>query len=603
MAQTFDVRGGPALGRKNLPKLRKRLRAQGLDGFLIPHEDEYQNEYLPAAHERLAWATGFTGSAGLAVALQTRAALFVDGRYTLQASQQVDPGLFDIRALTRDGPGAWLREAVKPDARIGYDPRLHTPDGLRRLAEAVVDAGAVLEPVAANAIDAAWSDRPAAPHAPARPHPLAFAGEAHADKRARLAAGLERAHLDAAVITDPASVAWLLNLRGGDVACTPLPLSRALLWRDGRVTLFIDPDKLDPDTCAHLGEDVAVDDERALAKALAGLSGHRVGVDTSRASAWFVDTLEAAGAIVAAAPDPCALPRAQKNETEIEGARNAHERDGVALARFLHWLAQEAPSGEVDEITAAETLLDFRRLSNAFEDLSFETISGAGPNGAVIHYRVTQKSNRRLKRGSLYLVDSGAQYRDGTTDVTRTIAIGRPKREMRERYTLVLQGHIALAAIRFPQGTTGPQLDALARQFLWNAGLDYDHGTGHGVGSYLGVHEGPQRIHRVMNDVPLTPGMIVSNEPGYYKPGGYGVRVENLQVVAPPTPMAAGEAPMLGFETLTLAPLDRALIVKSMLSKAERAWVDAYHARVAAMIGPRVEAPTRAWLEAACAPL
>ncbi len=435
------------------------------------------------------------------------------------------------------------------------------------------------------------------------PHPLAFAGESHADKRARLAIALEAERLDAAVLTDPASVAWVLNLRGGDVAHTPLPLGRAILHKTGAVTLFLDEGKLTAEAEAHLGDTVAVLPEAALAQALQDLQGFRVRVDPTRASQWTFATLEQAGAIIARGLDPCALPRACKNAVELEGARNAHRRDGVAVSRFLHWLSLEGPSGSVDEISAAQRLEAFRRDTGALEDLSFDTISGAGPNGAIVHYRVTTATNRRLERGSLYLVDSGGQYRDGTTDITRTLAIGKPTPEMRARYTQVLQGHIALATIRFPVGTTGPQLDALARQPLWRAGFDYDHGTGHGVGSYLSVHEGPQRIHRVMNDTALAPGMIVSNEPGYYKTGAYGIRIENLQAVTSPSPIKGGERDMLGFETLTLAPLDRSLILKSRLNREERRWLDAYHARVWDSIGAQLAGKAQAWLETACAPL
>jgi len=604
MHQSFDVKGGPKVARRNLPKLRRAITAAGLDGVLVPHEDEYQNEYLPEANERLAWATGFTGSAGAALVFADHAVLFVDGRYTLQARAQTDPELIEVRDLVAEGPAGWLRTEAPEGARIGYDPRLSSPDAVQRLAEAAAARGASLVAAAENPIDAAWTDRPPLPKALVVPHPLALAGESHADKRARLAKELADAKLDAALVTSPASLAWLFNIRGGDVAHSPLPLGAGVLHADGKAELFLAPEKVTPELRAHLGNAVAVRDEAELEAGFAALAGRTVRVDPATASAWAFDRLEAAGATVSRGPDPTALPRACKNPVEVAGARAAHVRDGAALTRFLHWLDGAIAAGEaVDEIGAAVKLEGFRSASEDLKDLSFESISSAGPNGAVVHYRVTTKTNRKLKRGSLYLIDSGGQYPDGTTDVTRTIAIGRPSREMRERFTLVLKGHIALARVRFPAGTTGGQLDALARQFLWAAGLDYDHGTGHGVGSYLGVHEGPQGISKRLNETALRPGMIVSNEPGYYKTEAYGIRVENLQVVTEPAPIDGGEREMLGFETLTLAPIDRRVIVKGMLSAEERAWVDGYHARVLETVGPLVEPDVCGWLAAACARL
>jgi Xaa-Pro aminopeptidase len=601
--QSFDVKGGPALGRRNLPRLRRRLAALGLDALIVPHEDEYQNEYLPAAHERLAWVSGFTGSAGAAWIGRQRAVLFVDGRYTLQGRAQTDPALFDIADLQNPGLAGWLAANAKPGERIGYDPRLHTPDNLAALEAACQGAGATLVPLEENPIDAAWEDRPPAPAAAMSPHPLEFAGEEHASKRERLAADLRAAKLAGFLLTSPASIAWLLNVRGGDVRHTPLCLATALLHADASVDLFVDPSKTGAAVRAHLGDSVRLQPPSALTQTLAGLRGSRIGVDPASTPAWFFDRLRAAGAETVRGPDPCVRPRACKNAIEIEGARRAHLRDGLAVTRFLHWLATEAQSGQEDEISAAKRLEAMRRDLPELLDLSFETISAAGPDSALPHYRASVKSSRRLRRGTLYLVDSGAQFRDGTTDVTRTVAIGRPTREMRERYTQVLRGHIALATVRFPAGTTGTHLDALARLPLWQAGLDYDHGTGHGVGSYLGVHEGPQRIARAMNAAALEPGMIVSNEPGYYRAGEYGIRIENLQVVTPPAPIDGGERPMLGFEPLTLAPLARELILRGLLLPAERDWVDRYHARVLEAHAPRLDRAARAWLEAQCAPL
>jgi Xaa-Pro aminopeptidase len=435
------------------------------------------------------------------------------------------------------------------------------------------------------------------------PHPLEFAGEDHAAKRERLAADLRASRLTGFLLTSPASIAWLLNVRGGDVRHSPLGLATALLHADAGVDLFVEPSKVDAGLRAHLGDAVRLHAPAALPQAIASLCGSRVGVDPASTAAWYFARLAAAGAEAVRGPDPCVRPRACKNAVEVEGARRAHRRDGLALTRFLHWLATDAQSGQEDEISAARRLEALRRALPELLDLSFETISAAGPNSALPHYRANVKSNRRLKRGTLYLVDSGAQYRDGTTDVTRTVAIGRPTREMRERYTQVLRGHIALATVRFPAGTTGTHLDALARLPLWHAGLDYDHGTGHGVGSYLGVHEGPQRIARALNAAALEPGMIVSNEPGYYRAGEYGIRIENLQVVTPAEPIEGGDRPMLGFEALTLAPLARELVLKSLLLPAERQWVDRYHARVLAAHAAALAPAERAWLESQCAPL
>ncbi len=603
MYQTFEEQGGPALGRAHLPLLRGALAGLGLDGFIVPHEDEYQNEYVPPALDRLAWLTGFTGSAGVAIVLGDKAALFVDGRYTLQARTQVDTGLFALADLMEGGPGAWLSEHASAGARIGYDPKLLSPDGLSKLAAAAAAAGASLSPVAPNPIDGLWEDRPPLPAAPVTPHPLAFAGESAGDKRRRLGEALRAGGADAAVLAAPAALAWLFNIRGGDVKATPLPLGQAILHADGRADLFLDPAKAGDDLRAWLGNEVSLRPPEALEAAFAELKGKRVRLDPASASAWHFEALEAAGAAIAPGPDPTILPRACKNAVEVENARIAHRRDGAALSRFLHWLDGAAPGGRVSEIEACETLEAFRVATGALKDLSFDSITGAGANGAIVHYRVSTASNRLLEPGSLFLVDSGGQYLDGTTDVTRTIAIGEPSAEMRRAFTLVLKGHIALARIRFPKGTTGHQLDALARAPLWMAGLDYDHGTGHGVGSYLGVHEGPHRISKAANGVALQPGMIVSNEPGYYKTGAFGIRIENLQVVTPAAPIAGGEREMLGFETLTLAPIDRHLIDPALLAAPERDWLNAYHAQVLERIGPELQGPAQAWLAQACATL
>jgi Xaa-Pro aminopeptidase len=604
MRQTFEEHADPSFGTLHLPLIRDAVERQGLDGFLIPHEDEHQNEYLPEANDRLAWATGFTGSAGAAVVLKDKAAVFVDGRYTLQVRDQVDLNLFEIRDLVDGGVTAWLESELVAGQVIGYDPRLHSPDALERLRTAAERAGASLKAVAPNPLDQAWGPaRPAQPEAPVIPHPLEFAGEESASKRTRLGEALARQGADAAVVTAPASIAWLFNVRGGDVIRSPLPLGQAILMADGSAQLFLDPAKVTQALPAWLGNQVTLQAPDALPLALQELKGLKVLVDPAQSSAWYFDALQAAGAEVVRGADPTALPRACKNAAEIEGARQAHARDGAALSRFLHWLASEAEQTLPDEITVVKTLEGFREATGALKDLSFDTIAGAGPNGAIVHYRPVERLNRRLEPNSLLLVDSGAQYLDGTTDVTRTVAVGQPSQEMRERFTLVLKGHLALARVRFPAGVTGSALDALARMALWQHGLDYDHGTGHGVGSYLGVHEGPQRISKAPSTVPLQPGMIVSNEPGYYKTGAYGIRIENLQVVTPAEAIEGGERPMMGFEALTLAPIDRRLVAPALLTREELDQLNAYHARVLEVIGPQLDGEARAWLEQACAPL
>ncbi len=577
-------------------------RSPQLDGFVVPRADEHQGEYVPLCGQRLAWLTGFTGSAGMAIVLKDRAALFVDGRYTLQAAAQVDAELFEIRHLIEEPPARWLGDALGKGAVLGYDPWLHTPQEVERLQAGAARAGATLKP-AANPIDRIWPARPPAPLAPVVPHPDRFAGESAAAKRTRLGRALQEDGVAAAVLTAPESIAWLLNIRGGDVPHTPLPLSFAILRQDGSVTLFIDRRKLAPGLDRHLGNAVAIEPPERLASALEGLakSGARVQADPATAASWIFDRLKEAGGNIHRAADPCLLPKACKNPVELDGTRAAHRRDGAAVTRFLAWLAQEAPKGRLREIAASDRLEAFRKEGQYFRDLSFPTISGAGANGAIVHYRATPETEKLLEPGTLFLLDSGAQYLDGTTDITRTVAIGTPSPEMRENFTRVLKGHIALATARFPQGTTGAQLDALARRALWQKGLDYDHGTGHGVGSYLSVHEGPQRISKAPNAQPLLPGMIVSNEPGYYKTGAYGIRIENLVAVTPAP--EGGERAMLCFETLTLAPIDRTLVMCELLEADELAWLNAYHARVREVLTPLVDPETARWLEGATTPI
>lgn len=588
---------------ERLASLRVELEKHGLDGFVVPHADAHQNEFLPPDAERLAWLTGFHGSAGTAVVLQDRAAIFVDGRYTLQVRDQVKGDLYSFHHLIEEPVTDWLGEVLEQGAKLGFDPWLHTQIQRERLEKAVTARGAELVPVIVNPLDTIWADQPPASMAPVVPHDLQFAGRASADKRADLSASLKESGLDAVVLTQPDSIAWLLNVRGSDVEHTPLALSFAIVHADADLDWFVAPEKLSDALQDHLGDGVALRHPDELADALGDLTGKRVWVCPDTAASWVFDRLTESGAQISRGGDPVVLPKAIKNEAELSGTRAAHVRDGAALARFLHWLSEAAPGDGIDELSVAAKLAAFRAPGEHFRDLSFDTISGAGPNGAIVHYRVSKETNRPLADGELYLVDSGAQYLDGTTDVTRTVAIGTPTEEMRDRFTRVLKGHIALAMLRFPLGTTGGQIDALARHALWQAGLDYDHGTGHGVGSYLGVHEGPQRISKVGANTVLQPGMIVSNEPGYYKTGAYGIRIENLVAVSAATEIDGGERPMLSFETLTLAPIDRALVAVDLLAKEERDWLDGYHARVRDVIGPLVDGPVREWLEKRTGPV
>jgi Xaa-Pro aminopeptidase len=607
LALAAAMRGAPVAARppaaERLARLRAELKRRRVHGFLVPRADEHQGEYVPSRAQRLAWLTGFTGSAGLAVVLPQAAAVFVDGRYTLQAQAEVDETLYVRRHLTEEPASEWVAATLRKGEVLAYDPRLHTVGEVERFRAAAAKAGGSLKPVDDNPLDAVWDDQPPPPLAPVMPHELRFAGESAEAKRRSLAEKLAAERVDAAVLTAPDSIAWLLNIRGGDVPHTPLPLAFALLNSDASVDLFIDRRKLAPGLREHLGNRVRLAEPDGFGAALdrLGQAKRRVQADPASAASWVFDRLAAAGAQIHRAPDPAQLPKASKNAAELDGTRLAHRRDGAALTRFLAWLAQRAPKGELGEIEAAERLEAFRAQGDNFRDLSFPTISGAGPNGAIVHYRASRESERRLEGGTLYLVDSGAQYLDGTTDVTRTVAIGEPSAEMRDRFTRVLKGHIALATCRFPRGTTGSQLDALARRALWEIGLDYDHGTGHGVGSYLAVHEGPQRISKLPNTQALLPGMIVSNEPGYYKAGAYGIRIENLVVV---TPLGRqGEREMLGFETITLAPIDRALVELELLDAGEIAWLDAYHARVRDELSPLLDADTARWLAEATRPL
>lgn len=579
-----------------LQALCSELEKRGLDGFLVPHADEYQGEYTPPCAQRLAWLTGFTGSAGLAIVHPDGSAIFVDGRYILAVQNQIDQSLFKPYNLKDCPPKKWLSQACQSAAKLGYDPWLHTPNDLAPLQAACEKVGSELISCESNPIDILWLDQPEPPLATVVPHPLRYAGETSQAKREQIAKALSEDRIEAAVLTAPDSIAWLLNIRGGDVPHAPLPHCKAIIHADGQVDLFINPRKLGQGLLEHLGEAVTINTPEQLGAELDKLGKKSVLVDPGQSATWIFNRLEAACAKLIKCPDPCVLPKACKNKVEIAGARAAHRRDGIALTRFLHWLDKRAVTGEIDEIQAADRLAQFRAENEELRDLSFETISAAGANGAIVHYQVTSQSNKKLQPGTLYLVDSGGQYLDGTTDVTRTVAIGTPTAEHKECFTRVLKGHIRLATCRFPKDTTGSQLDVLARHALWQVGLDFDHGTSHGVGSYLSVHEGPQGISKRPNNIALKPGMIISNEPGYYKEGAYGIRIENLITVTDAQVIEGGEHPMMGFEILTLAPIDLNLVEPTLLNEAEMAWLNGYHKRVFEEIGPALENEERRWL-------
>jgi Xaa-Pro aminopeptidase len=608
MFQSFDVVADPSQGIERVAALRKVLEKEKLDGFLVPRADEHQGEYVARRSERLQWLTGFTGSAGVALILRDRALIFVDGRYTLQVRAQVDPATFTIESLVDNPPSKWLADNAEPSWRIGFDPWLHTIADAKALRTSLAKRGAELVPVAGNLVDAVWTDQPAAPAEPVEVHPESLAGEAAGDKLARLAEAVRQAGADAAVLTDPSSLAWAFNIRGHDVPHTPLALGFAVIAADGRHAFYMDERKLTGEAGRQVAALATVREPSQLEEDVRAraASGERISLDPQLAAERLRLLISEAGGMVIEASDPARLPRATKNRAELAGTRAAHRRDGAAVTRFLCWLDRQEPDS-VDEIGAARQLEQIRatvgeEMQMPLRDISFDTISGSGPNGAIIHYRVTTRTNRKLAAGELYLVDSGAQYRDGTTDITRTVPIGTPSEEMRTHYTLVLKGLIAISRLRFPSGTRGADIDAVARLALWKAGLDYAHGTGHGVGSYLSVHEGPQRIARTGTEK-LLPGMILSNEPGYYREGQYGIRLENLIVVTPAEEIAGGDIAMHGFETLTLAPFDRRLIHSDVLLQEEREWLDAYHARVLAEIGPMLDGETLAWLGEMTAPL
>jgi Xaa-Pro aminopeptidase len=602
--QTFEEATEGAATGPRLAALRAELIRRGLAGLVVPHADRYQNEYLPPSEERLAWLTGFTGSAGIAFVLLDRAVLFVDGRYTEQARTQVDAELFGVEHLQDTPAESWLESHLTAGQKLGYDPWLHTVEGAERLAKACGTADAELVATEPNPVDAVWTDRPAPPLGSVTLHDLRHAGESAAAKLDRIRAEIAKLKCAAVVVSNPQNVAWTFNIRGADVAHTPLPLATAIVPQEGRPALYVDGRKL-ANAVRHAIEELAdVREPSAFPEDLAklGAAQQSVRLDQASAADALVKIVTQAGGKPARGADPVTLMKAVKNETEISGARAAQARDGAAVTRFLAWFDREAPTGRLTEIDAVAALETFRRDTGALKDVSFPTISGAGPNGAIVHYRVTEKTNRRIGAGELFLVDSGGQYEDGTTDITRTVAVGEPSAEMRARFTRVLKGHIAIATAVFPEGTTGAQLDSFARASLWAAGLDFDHGTGHGVGSYLSVHEGPASISK-RGATALKRGMILSNEPGYYKTGAYGIRIENLVLVIEAPPVEGAEKPLHAFETLTLAPIDRRLVEASLMTRDELRWLDAYHARVAAALAPLVDPDTRAWLGKATRPL
>jgi Xaa-Pro aminopeptidase len=588
-----------------LAALREQLKANSLDGFVVPLTDEHMSEYVGSYAQRLAWLTGFQGSAGSAVVLPEEAAIFVDGRYTLQVRSQVSADQWSYQSVPETSTTEWLKDHAPEGARIGYDPWLHTRDWVTRAKEALASRGAELVPVARNPIDEVWTDRPEASKARLVVQPDEYAGKSAPEKRTEIADWLTQQHADAAVLSALDSIAWAFNIRGQDVTHTPVALAYALVNSDGTADLFVAGEKIGPEVRQHLGNGVRLHERAAFESALGELKGKTVVVDPERAVAAIFDALEKAGAKILPLRDPTILPKALKNGVEVAGQRAAQTRDGAVISRFLRWIDEEAPKGDVDELKASDHLEALRRENPELRDLSFDSISGAGPNGAIVHYKSSEKTNRKLETGTLYLIDSGGQYVDGTTDITRTVPIGEPTEEMRDRFTRVLKGHIAIATAVFPKGTRGSQLDSFARRPLWEAGLDYAHGTGHGVGSFLAVHEGPQRISPVGSsqsggDEPLAAGMILSNEPGYYKTGEYGIRIENLVLVVE-REIAGAEKDMLGFETLTFAPIDRRLVDANMLDADELGWLNCYHAHVLAKIGPNLSGADLEWLRTACA--
>lgn len=603
MFQTFDTNADPANVAERTKALRAAMARLKIDAFLVPRADAHQGEYVPASAERLSWLTGFTGSAGLAVVTRKSAVLFTDGRYTVQARNETDTNVFQISLVPRPRISEWLIENLAKGQTIGFDPWLHTAGEISRLTAALAPKGIKLKPLAANPVDVLWGKaRPKPPSKPVVVQPLALSGKSSEDKIAELQKKLKDDGQHAAVLTLPDSICWLLNIRGADILHNPVVLAFAIVPASGKAELFVDSTKIDKAVRAHLSPVAKIAAPKELLARLKALktAGKRVRLDPETASFALARALGPKSFVRGA--DLCIAPKAIKNETEIAGCRAAHVRDGVAVVRFLAWLDAVSAEGMLDEISAVKKLEAFRHDTKQLQEISFASISGSGPNGAIVHYRVTDATNRVLQPGELFLIDSGAQYRDGTTDITRTVAIGTPSEEMRQRFTAVLKGHIAVATARFPKGTRGIDLDPFARRALWDQGVDYDHGTGHGIGSYLSVHEGPQSISRAGMAV-LQPGMLISNEPGFYKEGCYGIRIENVVLVRNLEKIAGGDREMMSFETLTLAPIDRRLIVTEDLSEAERCWLNAYHARIYDALNDDLDDHTQHWLKQATAPL
>jgi Xaa-Pro aminopeptidase len=604
MFQSFEETADPRAAKARIAAVRAEMAARGLAAYLVPRADEFQGEYVAAYAERLRWLSGFTGSAGLLIVTASKAVLFVDGRYTVQVRTQTDPEVFSYCHLVDEPPATWLAANLRPGEVVGYDPWLMTAETIARFARAIEPAGATLQAVEPNLVDRIWADQPARPASPIDVQPTQFAGVTADEKVAALTSELGKRKIDALVMAMPDCLAWLFNVRGRDVPHTPVVLAHAIVPREGRAAVFIDPAKVPEDVLEHLKRSADVRPPAAFAAALDALGAAKaiVQLDPAWTSEAIRARLAASGAKVVEGQDPSILPKARKNPAEREGARAAQRRDGVAMVRFLHWLDREAPKGGLDEIAAVERLEAFRRDTGELADISFDAIAGAGPHAAIPHYKVSTASNRKLGLNEIFLIDSGGQYRDGTTDVTRTVIVGTPTAEMQDRFTRVLKGMIGISRLVFPKGTMGGHLDAFARTALWQAGLDFDHGTGHGVGSFLSVHEGPARISKADRTV-LEPGMILSNEPGYYKEGAFGIRIENLILITEPETIPGGERQMMRFETLTLAPIDRRLIVPELMTAEEIAWLDEYHARVARELSPFLADADRAWLDRATAPL
>ncbi|HVX37877.1 MAG TPA: aminopeptidase P family protein [Hyphomicrobium sp.] len=603
MFQTFELQSGPDHVAERVKALRALMSKSKLDAVLVPRADSHQGEYVPASAERLQWLTGFSGSAGLAAVTKKAAILLIDGRYTVQAKAETDTDVFEVSLLPRMRLSEWLLSTLGKGQTIGFDPWNHTTAEIARLKAALAVKKIKLKPLSKNPIDTLWGKaRPKPPANPVIAQPLALAGRSTADKLVEIQARLKKDSQHAAILTLPDSICWLFNIRGSDVAHNPVALAFAIVPASGKAELYIEPQRLDAEARAHVAPVAKLLPPKAMAERLASLKaqGKKVRLDPETASFWF--EMKLGTAAISRGQDPCILPKATKTEAEIAGARAAHVRDGHAVARFLAWLDDNAGSGTLDEITAVRKLETLRRETNMLREISFATISGSGPNGAIVHYRVTEATNRKIQPGELFLIDSGGQYQDGTTDITRTVAIGEPTDDMKRHFTAVLKGHIAVATARFPKGTRGIDLDPFARRALWTIGEDFDHGTGHGIGSYLSVHEGPQSISRGGMTV-LQPGMLISNEPGFYKVGAYGIRIENVVLVTPPERIGEGERQMMGFETITLAPIDRRLIATDMLDRSERDWLDAYHRRVFETLAPQLDEWTRDWLERATLPI